>query len=114
MVYIYFIRAGKLKKDPIKIGLAKNIEKRLADLQVANPYQLQLIMAFPTNSRKHAEMVEKRLHRYFKHKHIRGEWFLGDIDINKCLKKNQKIEIDEQRLKFKISLLNQQLKDMQL
>ena len=87
MAFVYFIRCGRKNGSPIKIGVANNIDKRMADLQIANPYELSLVLSFEFDSRKHAEMVEKKIHRFFKSQHIRGEWFTGNININKCLKR---------------------------
>ena len=79
MISIYFIRCGK--KGPIKIGYAKDVEKRMADLQIGNPYQLFLIAAVPVKSMAHGKQVEKWLHQRFKTQHIRGEWFRPTIKL---------------------------------
>ena len=81
-MYIYFIRSGV--RGPIKIGIAKNVDKRLSDLQCANPYELSLITKVKCDSRRHALYLEKRLHKMFSHKHLRGEWFNGNIQLKKA------------------------------
>jgi len=66
--------------------VAKEPEKRILELQIGNPYLLTLIGKIPANSRKHAEYIESRLHRYFSRYHIRGEWFQGKkINIKKAV-----------------------------
>lgn len=67
---VYFIQCGD--GGPIKIGIAKAVNERLADLQVANPYELRLLGYVPTDD---AEALEGRLHGQFYQLRIRGEWF---------------------------------------
>lgn len=85
-MYVYFIQSGNGKSAPVKIGLAKDIEKRISDLQVGNPQPLKLIASIPCRSRKHAEHLEGWLHRCFSNCHMRGEWFRGGkINIKQAL-----------------------------
>jgi len=63
-----------------KIGYSKDIEERIKGLEVANSSELKCIHEYPT--KYNASMLETFLHRHFKSKHIRGEWFkLNDNDI---------------------------------
>ncbi len=80
-MYVYFIQSGK--KGAIKIGKANNVDKRMAELQVGNQYLLRVVAQIPCKSSKHAELTEKRLHRFFAKQKIRGEWFQGNINLNK-------------------------------
>ena len=71
---IYFIQSGE--KGPIKIGFARDPEKRLRHLQGANPCELALLKAV------HGDVGgEKRLHAQFAHLRIRGEWFEPGDDL---------------------------------
>lgn len=79
--YVYFIRAGN--RGAIKIGIARNIQRRLDALQVGNQYKLNLIASIPCVSRKHAEGMESKIHRFFRRQNIRGEWFQGNINLKK-------------------------------
>ena len=81
--HIYFVQSGK--KGPIKIGIASNVCKRIDELQIGNPYKLNLIAAIPVTSRKMATDIEKWMHRRFKTQHIRGEWFQGNIKVQKLI-----------------------------
>lgn len=80
-MYVYFIMAGK--KKAIKIGVAINVQRRLKELQIGNHLPIALIAALPCDSRTHALEMERKFHRAFKNQHIRGEWFSGDVDLNK-------------------------------
>lgn len=75
--YLYIIRSGLDLKDPIKIGIANNVDQRLKDLQICNPNELVVLYKIKMNSRNHAFMVENRLHRKLNRFKIRGEWFLS-------------------------------------
>lgn len=54
-----------------KIGLAQDIDERVRGLQAANPSDLELVHSFSTEARE----AETLLHRVFKNKRIRNEWF---------------------------------------
>jgi len=103
--YVYFIQA---KDGPIKIGRSKNPHERLIKLQVASPYQLQLLYFFPGGAKsehatKHTLIDDK----------VRGEWFwptsrvFREIDAEKAIDKkhnwsmnewNPKIDFKDNRL----------------
>jgi hypothetical protein len=63
---IYFIRCGEF----VKIGRALNPETRVKDLQVGNPYEVELLGAFDGD-----DAEEGRLHAAFGQYHHRAEWF---------------------------------------
>lgn len=66
--YIYFITDGVY----VKIGVATNLDKRLKGLQTGNPRELKILYSFFT---EWPYVVEAKLHKKYKHKHIRCEWF---------------------------------------
>lgn len=65
---VYFIEAANVAM--VKIGIAKNVEKRLVDLQTASPVKLRIIATLPGGMK-----LEKELHRQFGHLRSHGEWF---------------------------------------
>tara|TARA_S200002703_G_scaffold136931_1_gene126482 strand:+ start:65 stop:595 length:531 start_codon:yes stop_codon:yes gene_type:complete len=71
--YVYLITDPK--KFFIKIGLAKNVKKRLAGLQAGNPIELKVLDSFSFTEYKAARAFETHLLRFFGHKRVRGEWF---------------------------------------
>jgi len=78
---VYLIRATN---GLVKIGIAKNVERRLQQLDNMSPVPLRLIAAMET---KHARILESELHELFSSKQVRGEWFdLNDEDIMRILK----------------------------
>jgi hypothetical protein len=76
---VYFIIENPFR-EKVKIGKTKNIKRRLDGLQTAHPDELVLYKFIQTE--KHHEL-EQELHKQFKSKRIRGEWFeltLTEID----------------------------------
>ncbi len=68
--YVYLIKSGD---NNYKIGIAKNLTLRLAQLQTGNPDILQLIHSFPSSN---ANASEARLHNKYAQYRLRNEWFL--------------------------------------
>lgn len=66
--YVYLLRS----KDYHKIGITKDVEYRLKQLQTASPYEIKVITAIKIDN---AEKLEKELHKRYSANHIRGEWF---------------------------------------
>lgn len=58
-----------------KIGIARDPEKRLRQLQLANPGQVTLVGQRAFSSRLSALLVERSLHKRFQSKRMLGEWF---------------------------------------
>jgi hypothetical protein len=69
---VYFIRAGEL----IKIGRAKNTERRIKTLQCAAPEKLELIYEARYETAAEAIQQEQSFHKAFKDARVRGEWFM--------------------------------------
>lgn len=69
---IYFIGVDESRCTPIKIGVAKNIERRKRNLQTGNPLELRLLGWIETAD---PFQLEKNLHERFGAARDRGEWF---------------------------------------
>ncbi len=81
-MYLYIvecvIRKGGLsrrKENPLKIGVASNLERRLKQLQNGNPFRLCYMLVIKIDSRKEAFDKEKEYHRIFRRERMLGEWF---------------------------------------
>ena len=61
----------------VKIGKSNDVEKRLGILQIGNPSQLVIKHVFSRD-------IERVLHRYFKSRRVRGEWF--DVPCDEIVK----------------------------
>ncbi len=69
MVYVYFAHCEQA--EAVKIGKAKKASSRLSELQVGNPMALCMVDVIEDESGR----LEGLLHRWFRDKRIRGEWF---------------------------------------
>lgn len=58
-----------------KIGIARDPEMRLRQLQLANPGAVKLVGHRLFSTRLSAAKVERALHQRFKAKRLMGEWF---------------------------------------
>ena len=65
---------GCADAECIKIGIAKDVGRRLALLQSGNPLEIKAVYSRGFDD-KRASQVERSAHRHFKSKRIRGEWF---------------------------------------
>lgn len=69
---VYFVKDG----EHIKIGMTKDIGKRIATMRTDNPREFELLAVFP-GSRE----MEKALHATFAFCRIRNEWFFDNPNI---------------------------------
>jgi hypothetical protein len=71
MTFVYFIRAGDI--GPIKIGMSRNVESRLAKMQTDTPMLLKLLGCIPGGKTE-----EHNLHLRLSAYRVSGEWFRPD------------------------------------
>lgn len=69
---VYFIGEEDSGYCRIKIGVAKDIEKRRNNLQTGNPSAIRLLGWINTEE---TFELERRLHHHFAATRVRGEWF---------------------------------------
>lgn len=81
--FVYFI--SNADSQAIKIGIAKNVERRLKSLQTASPAKLQVLKALQVNGLKAAQKLERALHQQFRHLRLSGEWFRADSELVKYI-----------------------------
>ncbi len=80
---VYFIGEEDSGYCRVKIGVAKDIEKRRTNLQTGNPSAIQLLGWINTEA---AFDLERQLHRHFETTRVRGEWFaIEPADIQPIL-----------------------------
>lgn len=77
--FIYFI----LNRDSnaIKIGRARNLERRMKSLQTSSPAKLELIKSISVQGIKEAQELEVSLHKKFDDIRLAGEWFKADSKL---------------------------------
>lgn len=79
MSYVYFVQAGDI--GPVKIGVASNPKKRLAQMQTSCPVPLRLLFFEDMRRRERAFEVEAILHHALAASRQHGEWFRFDSDV---------------------------------
>lgn len=87
--YIYFIQATN---GPIKIGLTKNVQRRLVRLQTGNPYKLSLLYFCPAKG-----VVEEQLRFHLKSDHMRGEWYWPTQKVFNVIKKKMVEDAEDEQ-----------------
>ena len=78
--HVYFVESGT--DGPIKIGWSQDVERRIAELQVANAHKLRLLGVVPGTMQK-----ESDLHATFAHLRMEAEWFQNSPEIHEYLDK---------------------------
>ena len=59
---LYIIQYGSTNQ--YKIGITKNLNKRISELQVGSPYELRLVKIWTHTRREKIEAYERVIHRY--------------------------------------------------
>jgi len=77
--YIYIIGS---ENPPYKIGISKNPERRLKNLQTGHPHKLKIIELRKTDSKK-TKLLESVIHKHLDRYRLNGEWF--DIPLEKAI-----------------------------
>lgn len=72
MFHVYLIRD---RSGVCKVGMARNIEKRIKTLQTGHPVKLWLVKSFPFESHSQARYVEHSIHVAYGKYRLKGEWF---------------------------------------
>jgi hypothetical protein len=67
---IYLIKS--LNEGVYKIGVSKNPNKRLSELQTGNPYPIEILYLYESNM---AYKIESVLHNRYSHFNTQLEWF---------------------------------------
>lgn len=79
IAFVYFIINHEL--NSIKIGRAKNVEKRLKSLQTSSPVPLEIVKIIQVEGIEEARNMENSLHRRFSHLRMSGEWFKATPEL---------------------------------
>lgn len=79
----YSVYAIRMKDtDYVKIGRTTNIANRLDDLNVGNPYELEVLFEEPSYN---LGKIEQRVHKFLYKYKVKGEWFLlKDTEIEEA------------------------------
>lgn len=80
-----FVYVIQMSNTPYyKIGIAKDVNKRIKTLQAANPLKLSIVLCYYVSD---AYSVESNLHSQFYRHRINGEWFTLNVDHVELIKR---------------------------
>lgn len=79
MSMVYFVQAG-LAGRPVKIGYAREMCRRIGQLQLGSPEPLEVLLAV-----EGGRELEGELHKRFAHLRIHQEWFRADRGLMSCI-----------------------------
>lgn len=87
--YVYMLQ--NTYDETYKIGFTtKSVEARVKQLSTGAAKKIIVVQYFKSI---HYKKIEKYLHRYFKHAHDRGEWFiLTDEEVNNFIPVCEQVE----------------------
>jgi hypothetical protein len=75
MLTLYFVQAGAA--GPIKIGVAQDVQRRVAQLQTGHYEKLTILATL-----RYVDLLtERRVHGWLAKYRIRGEWFMPHPDV---------------------------------
>lgn len=83
--YLYLILCKADRDDGLyKIGIANDVESRLAQLQTGSPFELEIMECYEFGN---SEIAERAIHQAYAKDRFRGEWFkLGFSAVEKFRK----------------------------
>ncbi|BEV47333.1 GIY-YIG nuclease family protein [Afipia carboxidovorans] len=75
--YVYvFARDGERGlTSPVKVGISKDVVKRLSNIQTSSPFLVKIAYAFAVPDARIARDIERAFHETQKYKRAHGEWF---------------------------------------
>lgn len=77
--YVYLIDCRM--SAAVKVGIAANVKKRMAAIQVGNPYPINVRDTFKVSDEV-AEIVESQCHELLRFERLQGEWFRDGEAVN--------------------------------
>jgi hypothetical protein len=77
--FVYFV--FNEDSHAIKIGRAKDLDKRMKALQTSSPAQLKLLKSVQVDSAEAAQEREASLHQQFQDMRLTGEWFKAEAAL---------------------------------
>jgi hypothetical protein len=73
--YVVYIVAVSPEAAVCKIGMTRNMQRRLQALQSATPQRLTVVHTWPVDSHRAAQHLEHKVHETLAPCRLRGEWF---------------------------------------
>lgn len=122
---VYLVQSGENKNAPTKIGVTKNIESRLRQMQTGNPYPLHCCALIPCEDRREAYKLEAYLHYRLRKRNVRNEWFhlkgqhlkplleaFNESHDSSCKVAKGRVSVDLKREVDRLTMENRRLKEI--
>jgi len=95
-MYIYLI--NETNTNNYKIGYAKDVNKRIKQLQTSNSNKLNIINTYKIKNTSKWTKLEIMIHNHYKFKRLNGEWFNLEYNdtidfISVCEQKDKIIDL---------------------
>jgi hypothetical protein len=74
-VYVFARNGDAGMTAPVKVGISRDVNSRLATIQTSCPYKIDLAYVFECPDRDIARYIEQSFHETQQHKRTHGEWF---------------------------------------
>jgi predicted GIY-YIG superfamily endonuclease len=72
---MYHVYVVKDKRHECKVGMTKNVQARVKQLQTGHPMSLSVAKVFSFESKMQALHIEKSIHKMYRNHKMKGEWF---------------------------------------
>jgi len=92
--FVYVISA---EDDAVKIGVARNVERRMKELQTGQHRKLSVLSSLFCGSRQEAYAIECRTHQLLKDDMLEGEWFGVTGEEAKVAIEQARVMLDEEK-----------------
>lgn len=92
---LYFILCG----DMVKIGRTTDIVRRLANMQVSTPYEIDCLLLLKGQGKD-----ERKWHKRFAADRVRGEWFKLTPELDAAIRAER--EINRHRTKGQVHVIS--------
>jgi len=76
-MFLYIFSAGKKLN---KVGISKNVERRLQSLNHGSPIDILFAFKLPMDSETDARYLERQVLSHLKNRKVRGEWLSATVE----------------------------------
>lgn len=105
-MYLYAITTER--DSAVKFGITEDIDRRMQNMQTANPEELALLSVVKFPNKATAAAYERRIHSLLSPDRIRGEWFSNTALVNEVVDSLQEFQVfpnNWQRFELELSSL---------
>jgi hypothetical protein len=74
-VYVFAKKNGTDREAPVKVGISRDVNGRMVQVQTSCPFKIGLVYVFECPSKDVAREIERCFHDTQKKDRLHGEWF---------------------------------------